>query len=899
MDQQEWKKVNNIVDTALELDGEERTTFIKEQCAGNKELRYKVTELLKSIEQSDTEDFLEATEAFPAYLAADLSDNDDQEHASSLVGETIDQYHIKKVIGHGGMGSVFLADRADDAYQGEVALKIMRQGMDTPSNIARFERERNILAKLDHPNIARLLDGGVTDAGLPYLVMEYVDGISLFEYCDKKNLPVEQRLDLFKEVCRAVRHAHQNAVIHRDLKPSNILITDDGNVKVLDFGIAKLVETKDSKTTQFQTRTGARMLTYGYAAPEQIEGQPVTTSTDAYSLGILLYELLCGVHPFDLEDKNLTNIEQLIREQTPYTLSRRFDNLPKDQQKRLARRRNTTVSSLLNTLKGDLEAIVMKALRKESESRYRSAGNMLEDLERREQNLPVIARKDTVRYKVGKFVRRHKNGIAVTVGVLLLIVGLTAFYTWQIAEERNKAQLEAEKANTVTAYMVDLFKASDPSYTKGDTITARQLLRTGEQTVQSLKKQPAVQSELLHVLGNIYGELSYNKKADSLISRALTITKKIQRTDRPKLASIYFDLAFNKLVRGKYNSSKNHLEQAINIQKDIFGQNSIQIGKSLSLLAQVQASKGQLDSASHFIQDAHSIFKSKNDTNSDAYFEMLDRQIDVLIERGNYKKAEKVSIKALKKSEQVFDSPHPKISNRISDAARVLERLEQFARAESLYLKKITMDKKLYGERHLNTVTAINNLAGLYYYSENLQQSDSLYKKAYRLMTDIYTKNHPSAVSILYNRANLKKDIGKYDEAEKMYKQILTADRKKFGKNHPHVASDLYALGVMYKEQNRYQIAEKYHQKSLKIRHEVNNPNHPSIAYTERSLAELMKKTRSFNKADSLYKKSLHTLLSVFGEKNNEVKSTAKMYSNFLKKQGRTPADSLIKLAKQ
>ena len=362
MEQQQWQKINRIVDTALDLDRENRATYIINECQ-DEDLREKVIELLDSIEQSETEQFLEGTQAYPQNLARDLSDADQLRDSSAMIGKTVGRYEITKLIGHGGMGSVFKAKRADGSYDRQVAIKILRRGMDTPSNIARFKRERNILANLDHPHIAQMLDGGLTDQGLPYLVMECIDGVPLLSYCDRNKLSIPERLELFEDVCKAVNHAHQNAIIHRDLKPSNIFVTDAGDVKVLDFGIAKLMDPSQSEDI-FKTRTGARMLTLGYAAPEQLESQAITTATDAYVLGILLYELLAGQHPFKLEKKGLTEIEEVIRTVSPERPSQRFEELASEQQDDISSNRSTIPAALQKMLTGDLDAIAMKALRK-------------------------------------------------------------------------------------------------------------------------------------------------------------------------------------------------------------------------------------------------------------------------------------------------------------------------------------------------------------------------------------------------------------------------------------------------------------------------------------------------------------------------------------------------------
>jgi len=406
--------------------------------------------------------------------------------------------------------------------------------------VARFKRERNILARLNHRNIARLLDGDVTDDGLPYLVMEYVDGTPLLEYCDNHRLSIKERLDLFKSVCKAVQHALRNTIIHRDLKPSNIYVSSGGTVKVLDFGIAKMMDPQNPEETLFETQTGARILTLGYAAPEQIDNSAITTATDSYTLGIVLYKLLAGVHPFDMDDKNISSVEKVICIQQPDQPSKKVNSIPETKQTEIASQRSTSPTELTQTLQDDLDAIVMKTLRKEPEARYRSVEQMLEDLNRYNQSLPLIAQNDTFRYRTANFMRRNRNVLAEIFLSLIVTLGFGSYHINQITKERNIAKTEAQKAQTVKNFLIDIFRSSNPRSTdfKGKDITAQQLLVNGQERIsEELPNQPDVYTQIMLAIGDAQKNIDDFAKAKKSYKEALARSFETTQPVKNKLRS--------------------------------------------------------------------------------------------------------------------------------------------------------------------------------------------------------------------------------------------------------------------------------------------------------------------------------------------------------------------------
>lgn len=813
MDQEQWNEVNRIVDDALQIDKEERKAFVEQLCGNNPELLTMVTELLDSIAESRTQNFLERDEDYPSHLAAILSRENEGTPASAMIGETVGRYEILELIGHGGMSSVFLAQRADRAYEQTVALKLMRRGMDTPSNKSRFRRERNILAKLDHPNIARLLDGGVTGDGLPYLVMEYVEGTQLHDYCDRHRLSIQKRLELFKSVCKAIRHAHANAVIHRDLKPSNILVTENAEVKVLDFGIAKLLEPEKPAATTLQTRTGARLLTVTYAAPEQIEGKPVTTASDTYTMGILLYELLTGVHPFSRDGNRPSKIAQAKNRRTPVTPGKSFEKLDTSNQKEIAGLRSTRPVKLLKILQGDLDAIAMKALRKEPEARYGSADQLLEDLRRREKNRPIVARKDTLRYKTSRFIKRHKTGLGIVVGFLILALAFAGFYTWQITNERNRARQEAQKNRQISNFLVNIFKSANPNVAEGDTLTARELLNRGLQKVNRLES-PVVKSEMLTILGQSYTGLGDYQTASELFKKALNLS---EQSESGNFGIAYATAAYNMgtmlMLRQDFEESVPYLKKAYAIQSRELGPSDRRTIRSLARLGISLRNTGKLDSAEIYVRKALVLQNSKAKSSSDSLLPDIKKDLAyILRKKGSYEEAERLYKDVLAETESDTSS---NLSDRI----------------------------QLY-----------NNIAYLHQDQEQYDAAEKYYSKALKSSAGLRGASHPLTNMIRSNFATALMVGGKLQEAKNLFLENIRQAEKRYSENHWRTGNAHTTAGYfLIRNQMNYDTAKSYIKDGVQIYGRVLGPNHTWTAYAKGLLAAVEYLLGNHRRADSLF----------------------------------------------
>ncbi len=486
MTPERWQQVMEVFDAVMALDPTQRSSHLEKACAADPELRHEVDTLLFSHQQAGTE-FLNAP-------AANFSTGGAHPSISvARVGHRIGAYQVVAEIGHGGMGEVYRAVRADGQYEKQVAIKMVLVGYDSSYVLERFRTERQILASLDHPNIARLLDGGTTEQGVPYLVMELIDGIPIDKYCDAHQLTISERLQLFRQVCGAVQYAHQHLVIHRDIKPGNILVTQEGAPKLLDFGIAKIV----SPTIEAGTTLG-RAMTPEYASPEQIRNEPITTATDVYSLGVVLYELLTGRYPYQADTNTPHELARAICEEAPArpsTAILRHDSGKTETPEQVSSKREGSPARLRRRLAGDLDNIVLRALHKEPQRRYTSAERFADDLRRHLEGLPVTARQDSWSYRAGKFARRHRVGVAATALVLLALLGGIAATVHEARIAQRRFNDVRQLANSFLFEFHDAIKDL-PGSTPARVMVVRRALEYLGRLSQEAAGDPVLQQEL-------------------------------------------------------------------------------------------------------------------------------------------------------------------------------------------------------------------------------------------------------------------------------------------------------------------------------------------------------------------------------------------------------------------
>ena len=554
-----WQRASPHLDRVLDLPPSECDAYLIALDAEDSQVAADVDALLAEHRQLTAEGFL----ASPAMV---------HRPEPELAGVTVGAYTLVSPIGHGGMGSVWLAERSDGRFSGRAAVKLLNAALVGRSAEKRFKREGTILARLTHPHIARLIDAGVSSTGQPYLVLELIDGRHIDRYCDEKRLGIEDRIRLFLDVQAAVVHAHANLIVHRDLKPSNILVTADGTVKLLDFGIAKLLEddSRDPDGTML-TREGDLALTPKYASPEQVTGGPITTATDVYALGLVLFELLSGRHPTGGDARTPAEFVKAIVERDPLRLSDAAvvgDN--QDEVVARAATRGTTPDRLRRALQGDLDTILAKALKTTAAERYASVTEFADDLRRFVEHLPIAARGDALGYRAAKFIRRHQRLLAAAAIVVTLIVALVVFYTARLSSERDRARLEAARSSKVSELLIGLLTIADPYRTPDP--NGKSPLDIGVQRIdKEMAGEPDLQARLLTMIGRTYQRMGLHAKALPLLERALAIGRTTFTSGHTTLAQSLNDLGVLYREQGDLARAEPLLRESLALRRRLLG----------------------------------------------------------------------------------------------------------------------------------------------------------------------------------------------------------------------------------------------------------------------------------------------------------------------------------------
>ncbi|TVP99655.1 MAG: serine/threonine protein kinase [Balneolaceae bacterium] len=839
------EQLDHLFQQVLDLPKSEREQFIKKSTGHDPSLSTDLKKLLLYAEESES--FLGDTVSdFLAPLMPILQGDEPVAEFTLEEGTRIGSYRIKELVGKGGMGQVYLAERDDGVFKKEVALKCIKKGMDSEEILKRFRYERQILASLQHPNIAQLIDGGLTDDGRPYLVMEYVEGVPIAEYCDQHKLTIRERLRLFLSVCDAVQYAHQKLVVHRDLKPSNILVTVKGVVKLLDFGIARLLDTENPNFTAPVTRAGFRLMTPEYAAPEQLKNEPVSTATDVYSLGVLLLELLSG----PLTSGEWKNHEQASK-RIIKNISAVSDSTPSIDPETIALKRSTTPAKLSRDLRGDLDTILLTALKEDPAERYNSAALLMADISNYLNELPVTARPDSARYRLRKFVSRHKAAVSTATGVVLLTLVFVATLSYQLkitSAERDRAELERDRASNLVGLYTDIFASADLSQTGGDTITVYQLLeRSIGRIEQDLVNQPASQALMWEVLGDVYQNLGLYPEAEKYHQTAVDLYSNLYETPSEHIALAQIRLGRTLLRQSRYNEAVNNFESALNQFEAVFGRNDFEVSKGLNDLALAYERLGESDKAEAHFLEALEINERLLGTDDYEYITLLGNLGHHYFVRGRYDDSERLLTETVHKRRTLFPDDHIQLLREMSNLASVYTSLARYNEAELIMRDILDKRVSIYGRNHPDVARTIGNLSVILREQGRLQEAEESERETLDIRLNLLGPHHADVAASWYNLGAIIHDQERYEESEAYFRRAIEIDQKLYGELHPLVAVDMVGLANSLRDQGRVDDAYLFYKTALEIQMQNLTPEH---IYTTRAMVGMGSILTLLNRAE-------------------------------------------------
>ena len=767
-----WERIDKVLDEALGFDPPKRQVYLHEIGEREPEVRREVEALLGCEDQSER--FLQNT-------ATSYSEGLIDETSSALVGQTVGRYRIICELGSGGMGSVFLGERTDGEFQQKVAVKVVRPGVDTAEVRRRFLDERQILANLEHPNIARLIDGGTTDDGMPFLVMEHVEGVPVTEYCSRKGVTTRERLLLFQQICQAVAFAHSNLVIHRDLKPSNLFVTADGTPKLLDFGLAKILDINKSSS---ETATNFRALTPAYASPEQIRGEAITTASDVYSLGVVLYELLTGTRPFDFDSMSLEKMIEVVTGSEPDKPS--------------------SVSP--RSLSGDLDNIVLMAMRREPERRYRSVDQLASDIQRHLNGLPIVATEDKFLYRTSKFIRRHRIGIAAAALIMITLIAGIIATTWQMREARR----EQAKAEKIRLFLQNMLGSAAPEI-KGADITIRDALDEASLRARvEFVDSPDVLAEVLMTIGKTYVSLTLNDKAETDLREAVALSRLVNGENHVTTAGSMAWLGLALVYQNKAAEGVEISRLAVDLNRALHPNGHEDVGVALFAYAFNLIRGGKSDEALPIAYEASQTIRSSLGESHGYYLATLSLLGLAHQNQGNKAEAERL------------------FRDVIARGSGIERRFRIYVAQSASYLGTLLIEKKEFEEAE-----------------KVIRQSEALYR-------EILGESNASIAATKLQLGTVLIEKSDFANAESELRESLLIFKNTLPEGNPYTTQASSILGLALTRGGRPVDGEPYLRDALAARSATLSPTHQLVVETKLALAENLAEQRKVAESETL-----------------------------------------------
>lgn len=868
-----WLRAKELLSELSEVPQHEKAERIARACAGDPGLQAELERLVALDAEADR-----YFEELGAALAG-----------AHAIPEQIGAYRIVSEIGRGGMGTVYLGERSDGQFEQTVAIKVIGDSF-TERMLERFRDERRILAQLNHPGIAHLLDGGSLADGRPYFVMEFIRGRQVTDHADHERMDVRSRLELFREICAAVAHAHRNLVIHRDLKPGNVMVQEDDEgkpaIKLLDFGIARVIEgglddgpdgrrqgpggnaarpvPARTMAARATTEFGERALTPRYAAPEQLRGERATTSSDVYALGLLLHELLTGTHPFGAGVSTAEQVQEAILEGRPALPSRTAGRMDSG----TAASRAGTPRKLARQLRGDLDSIVLKAIEREPENRYASVGQLADDIRRHLDGEAVAARQGGVAYHAGIFLRRHRYGVAAAGIVLAASIVLGSLHLGRITHERNLARTEAAKAQQISDLLVSMLESADPAQARGEEISVREVLEQASGRMETqLADQPDVLSRMQAIIGTVFTHIGQYDKAEAALTRALDLQRSRHGLDHPETLETMQAMAQLEMARGDYGAAETLLKEVLARLLAQPGSDPMLVASARNDLGIALAHQGKPDEAEAL---ARSALATASEAPEDpvALATARGNLAVLLVRKGEYNEAEELYRQALEQQRELLGPVHPKIANTLNNLGVLLSKRERFREAEPLLRESLAMARKLHGDQHPTVATGMGQLGNTLARQGRHDEAEPLYVEALAIRRASLAPGHPHIAVSLNQLANLYREQHDFARAEPLYHEAIAASSESVGAEHHWTVAMTGNLGMMYLLAERPGDAEEALREVLRIHLKTLPEDHWRVADARSKVGAALVEQGMLDAAEPLLETGYTGLKQALGEED-------------------------------